>query len=297
MCLLHAHFAPDAVIAMSIAKHIGVPLIATCHGSDVTVDDWHILLSGKISGWRYLLQRSALFEYGSKFIAVSDFLRERMIDVGYPQDKVVRHYVGVDTDRFSPNVTANFLFDGKPYILSVARHTEVKGLDGLIEAFSTIAHRYPDLELVQIGSGEQTAVLKARVAELGLESRVRFLGSQPPQKVLMHMQSCRLLVLSSRRATSGAEESFGLVLAEAGACGVPTVATRVGGISEAVAEGESGLLVDPDDPCALAAAMDTIIANPDVAAAMGRRGREFVRDCFDLHRQTKLLEQIYSEVI
>lgn len=297
LSLLHAHFAPDAVLALPIARHLGIPLIATCHGSDVTVDDWHILLGRKLSGWRYLLQRGALFDYGSKFVAVSDFLRDRMITAGYPRDKVVRHYVGVDTSRFVPNASPEPMFGNKPFVLSVARHTEVKGLDVLIDAFATIALRYPDLLLVQIGSGEQTAVLKARVTDLGLADRVLFLGAQPPLEVLRHMQGCRLLVLSSRRAISGAEESFGLVLTEAASCGIPTVATHVGGIPEAMVAGETGLLVEPDDAPALATAMDTIIANPDLSSAMGLRAREFVRDCFDLHRQTAQLEKIYAEVL
>lgn len=296
MRLLHAHFAPDAVLAMPIAKHFGVPLIATCHGSDVTVRDWHIFLSGKISGWRYLLQRQALFQYCSKFLAVSDFLKSRMLAAGYPKDKVVRHYVGVDTERFVPRRASEPILGGLPYILSVARHTDVKGLDVLIEAFSRIATRYPNLHLVQIGSGRLTPRLKTIVAEHGLGERVVFLGSQPPKEVLRYMQNCKLFVLSSRRARDGAEESFGLVLTEAAACGIPTVASNVGGIPEAVLDRESGLLVPPDNPEELASAIDVLIKNPDIASTMGRRARELVCDCFNLHRQTRLLERIYDEV-
>lgn len=294
--LLHAHFAPDAVMAMPISRRLGVPLVATFHGSDVTVSDWNIVRSGKISGWRYLLQRQALIEYASRFLAVSDFLRARMIAAGYPADKVVRHYVGVDTRRFVPRSTAEPILDGMPYVLSVARHSEVKGLDVLIEAFARVAARHPGMRLIQIGSGGLTPRLKALVTEHGLDGRVVFLGAQPPREVLRHVQNCQLLVLSSRRARDGGEESFGLVLTEAAACGIPTVATRVGGIPEAVAENETGLLVPPDDPEALADAIDALVGNPDLAEAMGKRARELACDCFDLHRQTRLLERIYAEV-
>lgn len=294
--LMHAHFAPDAVLAMPIAKHFGVPMITTCHGSDVTVDDLHIARSGKISGLRYLLERGELFSYGSKFLAVSKFLKDRMIAVGYPSDKVVLHYIGVDTARFRPNDHVETPLQGRRFILSIARHTDVKGLDILVDAFSVVARRDPQLLLVQIGSGELTTKLKAQASDLGVRNRILFLGAQPHREVLRYLQGCELLVLSSRRARNGAEESFGLVLAEAAACGAPIVATRVGGIPEAVLEGETGLLVPADNSEKLAEAISTLCNCPDVSSEMGRRGREFVCDCLNLGKQTHILESIYSEI-
>ncbi|MCA9183091.1 MAG: glycosyltransferase [Planctomycetales bacterium] len=294
--LMHAHFAPDAVLALPIAEYLGVPLVTTCHGSDITVSDWNIFRAGKISGLRYLLQRKDLLSYGARFIAVSDFLKQRMIDAGYPADKVVRHYVGVDTTRFVPLEASRNSVDHAPYVLSVARHSDVKGLDTLIKAFARVVARHPELRLVQIGDGELMPRLKSLAADHGLEDRIEFLGARRPQDVLWYMQRCRLLVLSSRRSLNGAEESFGLVLAEAAACGIPCVATLVGGIPEAVVAGQTGCLVPPDDVGALSDAIDGLIGCPDLAAAMGRRAREMVRDCFDLHRQTGQLERIYDEV-
>ena len=284
------------LLALPIAEYLGVPLVATCHGSDVTVNDWGLVSGGRIADLRYLLQRSRLFSRANRFIAVSDFLKQRMIESGYPAQKVVRHYIGVDTKRFVPAREMSPQDERHSYVLSVARHSEVKGLDILIRAFARVADRHPALRLVQIGAGALTPQLKALVESLGLEQRVDFLGARPSRDVLRYIQGCCLLVLSSRKARNGAEESFGLVLAEAAACGIPTIGTRVGGIPEAVVDGQTGILVPPDDEMALAASMDGLLGNPDLALEMGRRAREWVCDCFDLERQTARLERIYDEV-
>lgn len=297
LALLHAHFAPDAVMAMSLAKKLRIPLVVTCHGSDVTVSDQALVRDGKVSGLRYLLQRSALRSYASRFLAVSDFLRRTMLDRGFPAEKVVRHYVGVDTRKFVPMLQGQSPVSDSPYILSVARHSEVKGVDLLLKGFARVAARNPELRLVQIGNGTLTGSLRQLASDLGIGDRVDFLGAQPSQEVLRYVQQARALVLSSRKAASGAEESFGLVLLEAAACHVPVIGTRVGGIPEALIDGETGFLVNPEDDADLAQKLSVLLENKDLALAMGIRGGEFVRDVFDLHKQTRKLESLYSEVM
>lgn len=295
--LLHAHFAPDAVLAMSIAERMDLPLIATCHGSDVTISDTDIFASRKISGWRYLLQRKSLFTNCSKFIAVSDFLRRKMIERGFPSSKVVRHYIGIDTDKFTPPLRRSSGEFERPYILSVARHSDVKGLDTLIEAFGKVSDRHPTVRLIQIGDGSLTTKLKQHAELIGINNRIEFVGPKSSSEVLKYMQNSRLLVLSSRKSKTGAEESFGLVLLEAASCGIPVVGTRVGGVPEAIADNENGFVVPADDPTSLAQAIDLVLSNSDLAVSMGRRGIEFARDNFSLSAQTRKLEEIYDEVI
>ncbi|MDP3538776.1 MAG: glycosyltransferase [Azonexus sp.] len=295
--LIHAHFAPDAVLVLPLAEKLNIPLVVTCHGSDVTVSIRHIAKSMKLSGYRYLIGRRRLFNKAALFIAVSDFLRKKMVAAGFPEKKVVRHYVGIDTARFTPRCDAQHLPGRRPYVLSIARHTDVKGLDLLLRAFALVANTHPDLRLVQIGGGELTESLKNLASTLKIEGRVDFLGPMPSEKVLPYIQDCLGVVLSSRRSVSGAEESFGLVLIEASACGVPCIGTRVGGIPEAIVDGETGFLVEPENVNDLAEKVSRLVSEPELAASMGKRGRKMVCESFDLHKQTAQLEVIYTQLL
>lgn len=296
LSLIHAHFAPDAVLALSLAQKLQVPLVTTCHGSDVMVSDSYLIKSKRLTNWRYLVSREKLMQESSLFIAVSDFLRNAMIQRGYPAEKVVRHYIGIDTTRLVPHKGILPAKGGECFILSVARHTEVKGIDILLKAFARVVRLHPMLRLVQIGGGELTQQLKTLAVQLGIENSVDFLGPQPPEKVLTYIQASKALVLSSRQAQSGAEEAFGLVLIEAAACGIPCIGTNVGGISEALVNNETGFLIETENIEELAEKISVIVSDSDLANAMGKRGREMVCDMFDIKTQTKNLEALYERL-
>ncbi len=273
--LIHAHFAPDATYAVPLAKWLGVPLIATFHGWDVTVADGAMLREPSLTVVHYLLTRAALRAHGSAFVAVSDFIRDRLLALGYPADRVIRHYIGVDIDKFAPPPA-----DGERserYVLNTARHRDQKGIDTLLRAFARIAPRHPDVTLVQVGSGERTADLRRLAAALGIAGRVRFLGAQPHDAVRALTQRATVFALTGQTTDTGQQEALGLVLNEASACAVPVVATRHGGMPEAVRDGETGILTGERDDAAIGSALDTLLGNPELATRMGRQ-RTGVRD-------------------
>ena len=295
--LLHAHFGPDATFAMSLAHESRMPFVVTFHGSDVLVEDRFLWKSKKIYNYRYLLLREKLIEKSSLFIAVSDFLRNAMIARGFPAEKTVTSYIGVDVDQFTPAPRRLMDEASEGYIVSVARHTNVKGIDVLLRAFALVVKVWPALKLVQIGGGPLTGELKALAQELGVASSVVFLGPKPSSEVLAYIQNSLALVLSSRKSHDGAEEAFGLVLNEASACGIPCIGTQVGGIPEGIVHGETGLVVPSEDPAALADAINTVVGGPALAAEMGRKGRVLVCEKFNLRKQTKKLESLYEAYI
>ena len=108
------------------------------------------------------------------------------------------------------------------------------------------------------------------------------------------MQRATLFVLSSRKTKDGAEEGFGIVLLEAAACGVPSVATRVGGIPEAVLDGQSGVLCEPDNPSDLAEKIMLLLTDEAFRQRIARQARQMACDKFDLKSQTRILEGIYD---
>jgi colanic acid/amylovoran biosynthesis glycosyltransferase len=293
--LLHAHFGPDGTYALPLAAALRVPLITTFHGWDVTVRPSAMLASPNPTIARYLLRRGALRRSGGAFIAVSDYVRDRLLVLGFAPERVIRHYIGVDTRRFTP--IPDEARTSERYILSVARHAAKKGLDTLLRAFARVAPRFPDVRLVQVGNGPLTPELKALAAALGIASRVEFAGAQPYDRVRELMQNATAVALTSQTAADGDEEALGMVLNEASACAVPIVATRHGGIPEAVLDKQTGLLAPERDVNAIGDALAGLLQDPEYARQLGRRGREFVCEAFDIRTQTAALERIYDDVI
>jgi glycosyltransferase involved in cell wall biosynthesis len=289
--LVHAHMGPDGIYAMSLAQRLQRPLIVTFHGFETTAYRLAMCLSGHLANVLFVLYEQELKQTVTSCIAVSNFIQERLIARGYPKDKIIRHYIGVDTDHFQPsNRRAT-----DRYILCVGRHTRRKGIDTLLGAFSRIAHRYPEVRLVQIGSGPLTEQLKALSTKLGIAGRVHFLGNQPHEQVRHWMQEAEIFSLPSRTSGSGDCEALGIVFNEASSCAVPVVATLHGGIPEVVLDGDTGLLVPEGDEIALADKLALLLSDRALACQMGTRGREFMLDTFDIRKQTTKLEAIYDQ--
>lgn len=293
LSLIHAHFGPDGVYALPLAKALGVPLVVTFHGGDCTVTRTSLWRSRRPYNYYFIFEESRLMAEASVFVAVSDFVRNVLLTRGYPAHKVARHYIGVDTETFRPARTRS----GEAYILCIGRHVAKKGIDTLLRAFSHITAKHPSLSLLQVGAGPLTRNLLALADSLGIRERVIFLGPQPHDKVVEIMRGATVFVLASQTAASGDSEALGIVLNEASACGLPVVATRHGGIPEAVLDGQTGFLVAERDDVALAERLDVLLCDPALRDRMGRRGRELVCDVFDIRRQTRVLQGIYDEVL
>jgi colanic acid/amylovoran biosynthesis glycosyltransferase len=292
LSLLHAHFGPDGVSVMRLARKLQVPLIVTFHGGDCTVTRLSQWMSGKVYNYHFLLGEEKLKREATLFLAVSGFVRRRLLERGYPEGKVRTHYIGVDTEKFTPAEHLN----ETPYILCVGRHVLQKGIDVLLKAFARIAGRHDALSLVQAGAGPLTGQLEKLTRALGIAGRVRFLGAQSHERIVELMRGARIFALPCQGQSNGYREALGIVFNEASACGIPVVATRHGGIPEAVLDGETGFLVEEKDDVALADRLEALISDPALAQRLGRRGREYTRETFDLRTQTRLLEQIYGEV-
>ncbi|BAC90138.1 gll2197 [Gloeobacter violaceus PCC 7421] len=288
--LLHAHFGRDGVYALALAEAIDIPLVVTYHGFDATASPLALWCSRGLMNYQFLLHEAALQRRAAAIIAVSDFIRERLLAKGCPPEKIIRHYIGIDTAKFTP---AERPADER-YILCVGRHAKRKGIDVLIEAFARIAARHPEVALVQIGAGALTGELQALARRLGVAGRVRFLGAQPHARVIEWMRGAEIFSLPSRTSRSGDSEALGIVFNEASACAVPVVSTRHGGIPEAILDGETGLLAPEGDAVALAEKLDILLADRGLGRRLGLRGREFVCEQFDIDTQTAKLEAVYD---
>jgi glycosyltransferase involved in cell wall biosynthesis len=288
--LLHAHFGPDGVYALPLAEALGIPLVVTYHGYETVASSLTLLLSRDVANYQFLFHEAALKQRTRAILAVCDFIRERLIRKGYPPQKVIRHYIGVDTEKFRPVPS---LGDGR-YVLSVARHVPYKGIQTLLRAFARLARRHPDVRIVQVGTGPYTPALTRLAERLAIAKQVHFLGAQSHAQVQRWMEEAEVFVLASETSRGGVTEGLPIVIQEAMACAVPVIATRHAGIPEAVAEGETGFLVGEREVEALAERLDVLLCDGALRRRMGRRGRERVCDCFDIRRQTAQLETLYD---
>jgi glycosyltransferase involved in cell wall biosynthesis len=281
--LIHAHFGTDGLKVLPLARALGVPLITHLRGYDVTLSKAALIRSGRPTWIRYALGRRRLMRGGDLFLAVSDALRAQAIALGYPAERTLTHYNGVDLDRFYPGEGLR-----EPgLVLHVGRLVEKKGTAVLIEAMAGL----DDARLVVIGDGPLRGALERRAG-----SSVRFLGALPPDEVAEWMRRASVLAAPSLTARDGDAEGLPNVVVEAAASGLPVVATHHSGIPEAVTDGETGLLAPEGDAAALAERLGTLLGSDELRRAMGAAARRLAEERFDRARLTARLEAIYDEV-
>jgi len=206
---------------------------------------------------------------------------------------------GVDTERFRPlppadrrrvRAAAGLPTEGR-LVLALSRLVPRKGFDVVIAAAALLAPSRPDLVVAVAGAGRDRVRLERLAAVAG--APVRFLGRVADDDLPGLVAAADVLAVPCRSRWGGLEqEGFGIVFLEAAACGVPAVAGRSGGAAEAVADGETGAVVDrPDDPLAVAAALAPLLDDPDVRADRGRAARRRAEERFHYDRLAAVLDR------
>jgi colanic acid/amylovoran biosynthesis glycosyltransferase len=285
--VVHCHFGPNgqrAVAWRDFGALLG-PIITTFHGYDVNQ-------LPQIEG-PYLYQR--LFNEGELFTVGSEFMKKRIIALGAPEDRIVKLPMGIDLSRFRFTERIKN-HDGELRLLTVARLVEVKGIEHAIRAVASLKEKYSRIHYQIVGDGPLRAELEGLASRRGLANNVEFLGALPQEKVIELYRDAQIFLLPSIVTESGEEEGQSLVLAEAQASGLPVIGSRIGGIPESIREGKSGLLVPPQDPSALARAIEQLAEHPQAWGQMGRVGRAHVEDCFDLEKLNDRLVDLYRMV-
>ena len=283
--LVHAHFGPDGLIALPLARALGVPLVATLHGYDVALGRGRMLASGRLSWMHYALRRGRLMREGDLFLPVADALRGAALAQGFPAGRTQTHYLGVDLGGLPAGGERE-----AGLILHIGRLVEKKGTSVLIEALKQL----PGARLVVIGDGPERARLERQASGIG--ERVRFLGALDANSVAEWMQRASVLAVPSVTARDGDAEGLPTVIVEAAAASLPAVATCHSGIPEAVVDGETGFLVPEGDAEALAERIALLLGSAELRERMGRAARVMAETKFDLHRQTERLEDLYDRL-
>jgi len=287
--MVHAHFGPMGVIVAPAAVALGIPLVVTFHGYDIS-----ILPQKK----KVRQQYRDLFSKADVLIGVSDHNSSRLRELGAPERKVRTVHNGSRLDRFQYSNPID-RFDGQTVrLLHVGRLAEKKGPVELINAFSlasgTVNGR-TNLQLTIAGDGPLRETMLGRIEELNLEGKIDYVGGVPHEEVRRLMQQSHLYTQHCKTASNGDVEGQGVTFIEAQASGLPVVTTRSGGVPSVVVDGETGYLVSEGDVEAMAERITHLAQRPDRWEVMGRAGRKYVEEHFDLSKQVRKLTDLYKE--
>lgn len=288
--LIHAHYGIDGTLVAPIARALAVPLVVTFHGYEATMNDAYASRSFYLHR-KYLKRRGSLARDGALFIAVSNCVRQALLAQGFPPDRTVTHYIGVDAAEFTPDPAV----PRENVVLFVGRFDALKGGTHVIRAMAEVARRIPDAALVIIGDGPERRAMEALAGQT--LPRCRFLGFQPQATVKAWLNRAKVLCNPSRTIETGECEAFGLVFLEAQAMGVPVVSYASGGVPEAVAHGRTGFLAREGDWSGLAGHIAELLDNADLWSLMSAAARRRVRHEFALDSQTRALERLYRDVL
>ena len=290
--LIHAHFGFDGVEAWPIAQALGVPLLVTLHGSDITTAmDW--FAAGRAGRrWQSYPARLARLAQQPRvsFVAVSENILQAALSAGLPAEKLTVRYIGVDTKRFAPGGLP--VGQRAPVILLLGRLVEKKGARYLLDAFEIVRRKMPAAELVIAGDGPEKQALAARAVAIG---GVRLTGAFNPAQARDLLASARVLCAPSITAQSGDAEGLQIAILEAQASGVPVVTSARGGATEGILDGETGFAFAERDVEAMAAHLIQLLSENTLAQAFSTAAARFAAQKFEIGRCTAALETLYDQ--
>ncbi len=291
--VVHAHFGPTGWFASHITCQEDKPLIVTLHGFDILKNEITVARDGRLQ-MAFSQNRHKLAQRADMFICVSEFIKDRAIKFGFPEDKCHVHYMGVSLQGHK-HAKRKRKDSEAIRILSVGRLVPVKAHTKLIEAVSMLERDGLNIHLDIIGDGHLRESLEQQAKD-SLKSYT-FHGAKPHTEVLRMMRESDLFCHTSMTQENGQTEAFGLVVCEAQWAGLPVVAFASGGVPEALDNGKTGLLSEEGNIESLYQNMKEIIENPEQMQAMSNAGPVFVKENFCGKTQTAKLEEIYDMVI
>jgi colanic acid/amylovoran biosynthesis glycosyltransferase len=287
--IIQSHFGRNGTLSIWL-RHLGVlkgKIVTSFHGYDCNA---HSVVRSKDI-------YKELFLQGDLFFVNSKFTMDKIVLLGCPQDKIVHLPVGIPFDKFQRKDYSSTTRDTGIKILTIARCVEKKGLEYSMKAIAQIVMKYPNIKYKIVGDGPLRTALQSLAEHLDISRNVKFLGWCDQNEVLRLYRDSHIFLLASVTAGDGDREGQALVLQEAQAIGLPVVSTFHNGIPEGVLDGESGFLVPERDVNALADRLLYLIEHPEVWPQMGRAGRRFVEEKYDLNKLNAQLVRTYEELL
>jgi len=286
--------AHDGHVGLFLRWCLGIPFVVYAHGNE-------ILAAQKAARPKMrLVLRSA-----ARVIAVSQYTARLVEQLGVKSTRIEVIHPGCEVEFFRPlqpslilrqqllGITTN-----EKIIVTVGNLVARKGQDMVIRALPRVLHAFPNTRYLVVGEGPYRPELERLAAEVGVREQVVFTGRIPNELLPEVYALSDVFVMPSREQREASDvEGFGIVFLEASACGKPVVASRSGGIEDAVVEGVTGFLIDPLSPGEIAQALIRILSDADLAANLGKQGRERVVREFSWRRVADQIRRVLAEVV
>jgi len=292
-CLHCGDLFPQAFNGIFLRKIFHLPLIIFCHGDEISQTDKR----------RYQPRvRNLIYRNADAIIAANQFAYERLVRIGIPEARIHKLTPGVDLEDFhpgprNPELIERYGLAGKKVLLTVARLVPRKGHRIVLQSLPKILRETPNLKYLVVGEGPEKARLEEMVRELGLSDVVTFVGDVVHGQIREFYNLCDAFIMVNRVDAGGDVESFGMVFTEANAMGKPVVGGRSGGTVEAVLEGETGFLVDPDSADEVAKRLLLLLNSEELSERMGSAGLRRVLAEFRWVTRAHALRQISAELV
>ena len=274
----HAHFSHGPTTVAYFASLLaGISYSFSAHAKDIYLQERDFL--------REKLQRAQFV------VTCTEFNRQHLLKAAGCDAPVFRSYHGIDLEGFKP-APSRQKNDDHPVILSVGRFVPKKGFAVLLRALDKVRQGGLNFRAYLIGGGELKQELQKLIAELNLRECVELKGQMSQAELHAYYRQAGVFALACEVQNDGDRDGIPNVLVEAMAMAIPVVSTAISGIPELVENGVNGLLVNEKDPAALAAALTTLLSDPEMAQRLGKAGRATVEDEFDSKRNVERIGEL-----
>jgi phosphatidylinositol alpha-1,6-mannosyltransferase len=245
-------------------------------------------------------EKRSLLTDADLILACSVFSKELARSRGAKEDRIKILHPAVDTDIFRPPldkdaVRKQLAVDGRDVLVTVAHLVRRKGHEQVIQALPAIKSTHPNVIYLVVGRGPYEGSLRELAKGLGVSEAVRFCGYVPTHDLPLYYGAADIHIMPS--TNDGDVEGFGISFIEAAACGVPSIGSRSGGIPDAVADGESGFLVEPGDVSGLAKTIVQMLDDKNLRAQMSLAARKMVEMRFSNNAFKQALKEYLNQTV
>jgi phosphatidylinositol alpha-1,6-mannosyltransferase len=292
-CLHCGDLFPQALNGVFLRKAFNLPLLIFCHGDEISQTDQR----------RYQPRvRNFIYRQADAIVAANQFAFNGLARIGIPEDRIHKLTPGVELENFCPRAKRSDLLEryglqGAKVLLTVARLVPRKGHRIVLQALPQVLAAVPNVKYLIAGDGPERPKLEELVRDLRLENIVVFAGDTGHAEICDFYNLCDVFVMANRLEPGGDVESFGMVFTEANAVGKPVVGGRSGGTAEAIIEGKTGFLVDPEDSDDVAGRLILLLQNEELSQRMGATGLDRVRTDFNWATRAQALREISMEMV